>query len=237
MIMRYRPVLLFALGLVAALSCTSTASAAANYTALTLPTLNTNIGTWTDGGVYETVFPGSHTWNGVPFELSEDASGNKVYWSATSATLDIPVGIFGVTDAYTIINSAYGAYGYTVGSVEFFGSDTAYQKVDLTEGVNVRDHYNDGYNNVIDGTHAMLAWDPDGVGSRLDMQIYHLSPDFADETLTTIRFTTNGSGANGQPFIGAATVATIPEPENYAMLLAGLGLIAWSLRRHTSRAE
>lgn len=224
------------LGLAVALSCLSTAPAAATYTTLTLPTLNTNIGGWTDGAAYETAFPGTHVWNGVPFNLAEDALGNKVFYSASPASLDIPIGIFGVSDAYTIINSAYGVAGYTVGAVEFFGSDGAYQKVDLVEGANVRDHYAGGYNNVIDGASAMLAWDPDGAGARLDMQIYHLSADFADETLSTIRFTSYGSGVHGLPFIGAATVAAIPEPESYAMLLAGLGLIAWRLRKHRAQA-
>lgn len=207
------------------------AISAMTFHPVAVPVINTDIGTWSDGAVYEKVFPGTHVWNGVPFELVEDASGNKVFWDANPAGLDIQVGVFGAVDAYTIINTSNGAAGATVGSVEFFGSDSGYQKVDLVQGVNVRDHYHGQFNNVIDGRNAMVAWDPDARGSLLDMQVYHLSPDFADETLVAMRFNSHGSpGIAGLPFLAAATVAAIPEPRSQLLFVAGIGLVAWRLR-------
>ena len=208
--------------------------ASAGYTTVDLPTLNTNIGLWTDGAVYESIFPGLHLWNGVPFELAEDAGGNKAFFGARNVPMDIPVGVFGVTEAYTIINTYRGYAGFTAGSIEFFGSGGAYQLVNLVEGINVADHYWGDWNNVIDGTNAMLAWSVPNHGSHLDMQIHHLTADFADETLATIRFTNKGFGNLGQPFIAAATVysaVSVPEPATGAMLLAGMGVLGLLWRR------
>jgi hypothetical protein len=39
------------------------------------------------------------------------------------------------------------------------------------------------------------------------------------------------SGANGTAFFQEAVVPSIPEPENYALLLAGLGLLGFAARR------
>ena len=50
-----------------------------------------------------------------------------------NAVLLVPVGVFGVTSAYTLINSAFGVFGANNGSVEFFGT-SAYYKVDLIQG-------------------------------------------------------------------------------------------------------
>jgi len=43
-------------------SMVSAAPAGADYYTLTLPTLDTDIATWSDGGTYNLYFPGSHTW-------------------------------------------------------------------------------------------------------------------------------------------------------------------------------
>lgn len=210
------------------------------YTTLALPTLNTNIATWTDGAIYNTVFPGTYTWNGVPFALAQDGAGNKAFMGARFAPHDIPVGVYGVTNAYSIINTARGYSGFTVGTIEFYGSSGAYQRFALIEGTNVRDHYWGDWNNTIDGVNAMLAWSVPGHGSHLDMQIYHLSADFSDEILTTMRFTSYGFGNLGTPFIAAATVAAtvavVPEPETWALMLAGLGLMGFTARRRKNRA-
>jgi hypothetical protein len=34
---------------------------------------------------------------------------------------------------------------------------------------------------------------------------------------------------------GTVSVTAVPEPETYAMMLAGLGLVGWSARRRASR--
>ncbi|WP_157199437.1 hypothetical protein [Methylomonas koyamae] len=78
----------------------------ASYTTLALPSLNADIRTWTDGASYDSLFPGAHTFNGVPFELAVDGDGNTAFHNGE---IDIPVNIFGVTQAFTLINTAYGA--------------------------------------------------------------------------------------------------------------------------------
>lgn len=204
--------------------------ALADYTTLTLPSLNADIRTWSGGSGYNAIFPSSQTWNGVPFSLALDGSNNVFYPAAgTPSTLQIPVNVYGVTNAYTVINSSWGAYGVTIGKVEFFGSAGAYYSMDLVEGTNVRDHYTGGYNNVIDNINAISAF-TSGTGAILDMQLYSLPATFSDEYLNYILFTSNvlGQSSGGNPFIAAATVSAesqnqVPEPTT--MFLLGLGLM------------
>ncbi len=200
------------------------------YTTLSLPSLNTDIRTYGDGASYQPLFPNQQTWNGVPFQLSVGASGATAF---ANGVLDIPVDVFGVTSAFTIINSAFGALGANNGSVEFFGS-TSYYKVDLIQGQNVRDHLDNVYNNAIDNVNAIPAFSIGPSRARLDQQIYHLPAAFGTETLVTIRFTGLDLGAAGIPFITAATVAVaapVPELASYTLMLAGLGVIFWARRR------
>jgi hypothetical protein len=204
------------------LSAGTAAAVSYNYTTLTLPTLNTDISTWTDGWRYDTIFPGEHTWNDVPFNLAVDVNGNKAFYTAT---LTIPVNVYGVTKAYSMINSSWGSDGAIIGKMEFLGSNGAYYTVDLKEGTNVRDHFWGGYCNTIDGVNAVDAFNNNPGQARLDMQIYTLPIDFVDEYLTGIVFTSYLEGSQyGNPFIAAATVAT-PVPIPGAIWLLGSGLV------------
>jgi hypothetical protein len=210
---------------------------ATTYKTLTLPAVNVNIGTWSDGSTYEPLFPGTHIWNGVPFSLTEDSAGHKV-WIGNSPTLgltaptslNIPAEVFGATAAYTIINTRTGLLDTNNGYVEFFGSEGGYYKVDLVQGVNVRDHFDDGWNNTINNKDAIAAFNIGPERARLDMQIYSLPESFSSQTLINIRFNPADAGAGGVPFIAAATVAAIPEPETYALMLAGLSLLCVTRR-------
>lgn len=147
---------LLQLGFTAICFCAAFSSHAAPYTTLTLPELNGNFRNSIDGATYDPLFPGDHVWNGVPFSLVEDASGNRAWSSITgTGSLNIPAHVFGATIAYTIINTAMGAFGSNNGSVEFFGSDGAYHKADLIQGTNVRDHFDGSFNNIINNTDAL----------------------------------------------------------------------------------
>lgn len=212
-------------------------SAQADFTQLTLPQLNANISTWTDGATYDTVFPPTvpgtitQTWNGVPFQLAQDGNGNKVF---TGGVLDIPVSVVGAQTVYTLINSAFGINGALVGSVEFKGSAGADYTVNLVEGVNVRDHFDGFFNNTIDGITAIPAFNIGPGHARLDQQIFNLPTAFATQTLTDVIFTDITDTkeqyyVNGQPFIAAATVSTVPVPAAvwlFGSALAGIGALA-----------
>ena len=182
---------------------------------------------WSDGATYASLFPGNHVWNNVPFAL-ESRDGNNVFWGGQT---DIAVNTFGVTSVYTLISSAWGVAGANVGSVQFFGSNGSYFSQDLIQGVNVRDHYRGGFNNSIDGVSAVAAVDNGPGRAGLDMQIFNLPGSFQYETLQTIRFTSAGGNPEGAPFLAAATVNAVPEPETWGMMLAGLGALALLQRK------
>jgi hypothetical protein len=98
--------------------------------------------------------------------------------------------------------------------------------VDLIQGINIRDHYDNVFNNVIDNVNAIAALNIGPVHARLDEQIYNLPLAFAGQTLTSIRFTGLDLGSAGVPFIVAATVAVTAVPEPSAWALMSLGLLA-----------
>ncbi|HNS20209.1 MAG TPA: hypothetical protein PKH24_06900 [Sedimentisphaerales bacterium] len=214
--------------------------AQAVQTQLLLPDLNMDMTLLTDGGTYTSLLPSTQTWNGVTFNLVEDAETGYNAWitsGSAAESLDITVNVFGVTTAYTIINSKWGRLGTTDGMVEFFGSDGAYHAVALVQGTNLRDHYDGAFVNVIDGVTAVSAFYVGSGRARLDMQIYTLPAAFADETLTTIRFTSGADGASGVPFLVAATVdaagagTTVPVPGAVVLAALGASVVAGMRRR------
>gem|GEM_PF-2162158 len=203
------------------------------YTSVALPSdkLNANIQTWTNGTGYSGLFPSTQTWSGVPITLTSNASGNNVF-GAGAGVLDLSVSLFGADSVYTIINSAWGEKGNTVGSVRFIGTGGLVHTVNLVEGFNVRDHYNNtsAYTDELTDPNSMNVF-TSSTGVRLDMQKFDLPDEFLTQTLTSIQFTSAGGSPQGQPFLAAATVMAIPEPETYALLLSGLALVGVVIRR------
>jgi len=148
-------------------------------------------------------FPaGAHNFGGVPFAIP---TGPNNYWAGAAAanfgpgtvSLTIPVGVYGVTSAFTLLNSMWGWAGPNAYLfVTFSGSDGATATVPLVGNVSVRDYNNDGNTNEIDNTSTVQVWD-NGLGQRLDRQEYLLPAAFASQTLTSVTITDTGNEGNG----------------------------------------
>ena len=238
----------FAAPLLMALGVAAAPQAHADYVSLTLPQLNVDIRTYSDGSEYNSFFPSSQTFNGVPFTLaltgpSATCPNGCNVWQVPSdgASLTIPVNLYGVTSAYTLINSVFGAYGQTDGTVTFNASGGLIYTVALVQGVNIRDHYNGYFQNVIDGVNAVPidAFPQDFGTAHFDEQIFNLPAAFGTATLDSIVLTgtwADGNSYNGVPLIAAATVdvAPVPEPASFGLLGAGLLGFAALMRRRRS---
>jgi hypothetical protein len=125
-------------------------------------------------------FPtGLQNFGGVPFSIP---AGPDNYWAGEAAanfgsgtvSLTVPVGVFGVTSVFTLLNSMWGwagpnAYLY----ITFSGSNGAIATVPLVGNVSVRDYNNDGNTNTINNISTVQAWD-NGMGQRLDRQEFVL---------------------------------------------------------------
>ncbi|HAB17134.1 MAG TPA: hypothetical protein PLX89_25935 [Verrucomicrobiota bacterium] len=216
---------------------------AEQFTPLVLPTLTENILNWTDGAAYAPLYPSSApTLGGIPFSFQTDGRGNNIFYGGSlgapvSADLHIPVGIYGATAVYTLINTAYGTSGSVVGSVTFNGTGGLTYQLDLVEGFNVRDHYWGGFENGTSDpstTQAVYGINAPG-NAHYDMQKFTLPAGFSSETLTEIIFSSTGVGfPNGKPFLAAATVASTSVPDTGGTLgLLSLSLVgmAWLTRR------
>jgi hypothetical protein len=218
---------------------------------------NANIQDYTSGFDYPS--GGTILTNGgVTFALAyyTDTSGLGVLqtptfpqpFSGQGTSFDIRVNIPNQGAVYTLINSAYGQFGDTVGSMEFKATGGLDYSVNLVEGQDIRDHFNGSFNNTI-GTGALgpiyihtFSFGP----VRLDEQEFVLPASFDSATLTDIILNGTGSVPNGVPFLAAATVApatagTIPEPSGLVLLSMGLAgtaiFSAWRSRSRRKRQE
>lgn len=188
--------------------------------------INSDLTTYTGGGSYPQ-HGGSITVGGIPFSLATTSwnSDTGVIQSSTEygagQTFTLNVNLFGVTSAYTLIDTAFGYCGAEVGAVEFVGSSTTYTYT-LTEGANVRDHYEGSFCNSLTNAGGTAYFGAD----RLDMQSIVLPHAFDSEMLKSIEFVSYGQSLGGSPFLAAVTLdpgpnGTVPEPT-----LWPLGLIA-----------
>lgn len=126
--------------------------------------------------------------------------------------LTIPVGVYGVTSVFTVLNSMWGWAGpkaYLF--VTFKGSAGAVKTVPLVGNVNVRDYNQDGHTNTIDNTSTTEVWE-NGMGQRLDRQEYILPSEFASQELTSVTITDTGNEGNGtngsRAILAALTVSS-----------------------------
>jgi hypothetical protein len=227
------------------------ASALANsFTELTMPTLNTNMRTFTDGSVYNNLWPTSGSPNpnvlmtagGIPFAFAQSpTSGNTAFIGTfgTMSTLTMTVDQTGITDVYTLINATYSQTmsGNSIGSVVLNFSGGASVTENLVSGSNVRDHFFGSFVNTTTAPNVtQAAFETNAPGTaHLDMQTWAVpSADTGRELLNVEFITTPNAGVN--PVLAAATVgkvtsSSVPEPATGVLLLGGLGALVARFRR------
>ena len=222
-----------------ALALGTVGSARADLIAVPIDGLvNSNLRSYTSGGNYP-IAPTTLDVGGVPFNLvplgAVPDSLGIIQTPAGDSLFTIPAGIFGASTVYTLINSGFGEFGAVNGRLEFVGTGGAFASFDLTQGFNIRDHFDGFFNNIV--TDPTIVTADFGGGVRLDRQTFDLPASFATETLTEIRFIGTGAGIpQGEAFLAAATVRTstkaVPEPSSFALAgVGGLGLVGYVLRR------
>ena len=173
---------------------------------------------------------GAAVLGGVPFNIDPDAK----CWHANTAanggsgavSVDMPVQIFGATEAYTLINTYWGQSG-TYAYLEFFGDGGAYYSKSLYGNTDIRDYINPSlYTNHVNETSTVEMWRENETFYNkevvVDRQHIVLPDTFADETLTMIRLTDYGGSYTQRAFLSGVTVgAAVPEPSALSLLLFG----------------
>ncbi|MCG2672787.1 PEP-CTERM sorting domain-containing protein [Bradyrhizobium sp. GCM10023182] len=143
--------------------------------------------------------------------------------------------ITGVQTIYSLVNSAFGANGATTGQFIFTGTGGTFT-FSLTEGVNIRDHFNDGFINTATSLYGSAYYGSSNE-DRLDAQQFNVS---GIGTLTQVEFDYIGDGVwgKGEPFLAALTtdtVSAVPEPSTWAMMLLGFLGLGFLHSRHRNR--
>lgn len=186
-------------------------------------------------GLFGPAPEGYVTLGGVPFAVpagvnNEWSLGEQFDNNGVTSVLDIPVGIFGMRYAYTLISSYWGSPTGGRTQVEFIGSAGAYAVKDLLGDRDIRDwNVFPGYTTQINGTSTkqVFANDPgrNGTPDVVDMQRYDLPPDFATQTLDRIIITDHRQVGVHSGIVSGITVSDLPAPGSAVLLGLG-GLLA-----------
>jgi hypothetical protein len=200
--------------LIAALGICMERSQASDINVDISPCINSNIRTWTSGNYYP---PGGFSTNvaGVSFYISGfpgSTNGVGVVYTgsgsvATPSVTNFPVTVPNAVTVYTLINSSWGQYGYINGTIDFYGSLGAHASFDLVQGINIRDHLNATFNNIIASDIMSLYWGPADI-VRFDCQGWLLPPAFSSQVLTNVQIRSCGNNPNGVATVIAITVRT-----------------------------
>ena len=226
--------------IIATLALASAFAAHAQFLELNISAdFNQDLQNFTDG--YDYPFGGTQLDVGsVPFSLSlignlPDTTG-VIMTPANdqSYTFTVPSGTY-ASGLYTLMDTTWGMLpGVDEGSITVTGSHGETATLDLTEGINIQDHYN-GFsaNTVSDCNTTSVNFlnhvsNPNGpVG--LDRQELVLPSSFNGDTLASITFDGVDNGEpNGDPFLAGVTLAVVPEPSPY--LLFALAALVFGAR-------
>jgi len=211
-----------------------------------LDTYSPSPGTYPSGGSQLTVA-------GVPFATAElnntpntfgivqsPAGGppNIVSSGPFDFTFSVPIG----TQAqalYCLMDSVWGAGGENVGSIIVTGGHGETATLTLTEGVNIRDCHNDGFENGISDPTVVSTYFANGVTTpstdatmRLDRQELVLPSTFNGDTIASIDFQGTALGYGGDAFLAGLTLESVPEPSASVLLAVGIAaLVIYRVKR------
>lgn len=208
--------------------------------------INANIQTYSGGNNYQ-VGNSTLTVAGVPFYLAEDGGPGttgvvQAPGGDSSFTFNVPAGTYATT-LYTLMNTAFGQEGEIEGTITVTGTLGETAMLTLTEGDNIRDHFNDGYVNSLTDPTVVPTYFSGGApapsgSDRLDRQVLDLPASFDGDTIASITFDgINGGNPHGEAFLAGMTLAVPDGPVPFFMtagLISGLLFLAKSLRQKTS---
>ncbi len=131
---------------------------------------------------------------------------------------------------YCLMDSVWGTSGTTVGQIVVTGTLGETATLTLTEGVNVRDCNNDGWDNTVSDPTVVSTYFANGAPTpsanaqvRLDRQELLLPSTFAGDTIASIDFEGTAQGFGyGDAFLAGMTLGPVPEPSTWALLAAGV---------------
>ena len=213
--------------------------AAAQYQTVSLAGV-TNAAFCAAGTINCLTFPsGMQTLGGIPFDIDQGGATGAVtrgwfgfsFFGPNPREVTIPVGVFGVTDVYTLINTVWGeTVPGTLASIRFLGTGGLSHAVALDGNDEIRDYNQGGFANLINGTTTVNVFD-NGLGQRLDRQRFALPAGFATETLTSIVLTDVGADGVQRLILTGVTVSAVPEPATVGLVAVGLALLGGVARR------
>ena len=143
---------------------------------------------------------GDVTLGGVPFEIG--AVGNNTWFGLLAPgfpprIIDIPVGVAGVDEVHTLINTAWGEPGpFSYAALEFHGSEGSIHHLDLVGNVDIRDFFYGYWTQYINNTtttNVAITYEGQFLAEcRMDKQQIDLPDSFLTETLEFIRVIDSG---------------------------------------------
>ena len=220
---------------------------AVNYVPIDLSALkNSDLSFLTGGSDYASVINGpSGVWmppvGPVPFDVG--AAGTNRMWvsecgigggSSCGDTLAISTNVTHAVGVYTLINTAWGVNAPS-GTVTLSFSGGGTEVVTLVGGVDIRDHNQASWPNVVTSPNTVTVFD--NGSRRLDRQFIPVLSSFSGQTLTGIGIQDIVPGHASDLLVTGVTVAAVPEPGEWVMMLGGIGLMGFIALRRAKAAK